>query len=101
MKCLKSFIHCMKLFLLIEVKIKNLFGINMLKELLLKFVKTKVFGLALYLIAIFTSLLLIFSLIWNEVKFEINTAEMTVLLFIYNPFIISFIILLSLKISEI
>jgi len=73
----------------------------MLKELLLKFVKTKVFSLALYLIVAFISSLLIFSLIWNEVKFETNTAEMTVLLFIYNPFIISFIVLLSLKISEI
>ncbi len=89
------------LFLVREVKIKNLFGINMLKESLLKFVKAKVFSLALYLIVTFISLLLIFSLIWNEVKFEVNTAEMNVLLFIYNPLIISFIILLSLKISEI
>jgi hypothetical protein len=69
-------------------------------KIFLKLIKIKFFGLILFSIIAFTSSLFIFLLIQNELNFELNSTKMMALAFLYEPFIIIFIVLASLKIGK-
>jgi hypothetical protein len=64
-----------------------------------KLMKIKFFSLSLSSAIALTSLLFIFSLIGKNVNFELDAAKATIFIFLYNPFVAIFIVLLSLKLS--